>query len=249
MNPGIWDELAGVLEPPWIPWPVALPGHGLPRGEATPKRLGIDLHDWAEACLAQCPEQAVWLGWSLGGLIALAAALQAPRRVTGLVLVGTSPRFARAADWRPALDPATLEQFGRTLQTDPAETLARFLTLQVQDSAGARETLRRLRRTVDADRPIALDALTTGLNILGDTDLRGRLPDIACPALWLFGERDRLVPSEVAERVEILMPGARTATIPGAGHAPHVSHAQTVHAHLMAFLAACASTPADGPAP
>jgi pimeloyl-[acyl-carrier protein] methyl ester esterase len=169
--------------------------------------------------------------------------------VTGLVLVGTSPRFVRASDWRPALDPATLGQFGRTLRADPAETLARFLTLQVQGSMGARETLRRLRGAVDASPPIPLDVLTTGLSILGGTDLRGRLPDIACPALWLFGERDRLVPSEVAERVEILMPGARTETIPGAGHAPHVSHAEAIRDPLITFLGQWAPPPVEGAAP
>jgi len=56
------------------------------------------------------------------------------------------------------------------------------------------------------------------------------------PSLWLFGERDTLVPAAVAERIAVLLPQARTRVIAGAAHAPFLSHADAVAAEIAAFL-------------
>lgn len=230
---GLWGDRWGDLAPAVTPCPIELPGHG----EQTFSDRERDLWAWADACLEQAPPRAIWLGWSLGGLVALAAAVRAPKRVEALILLTATPRFVRAADWMPAMPAETIGQFHASLLADPAETLARFLALQVRGSAVARETLRTLRERL-AERPTPdPHALSLGLDILRDEDFRGRLPDIRCPALWLFGTHDTLVPPAVAERVEILMPGALTAIIPGAAHAPHLSHPEQTRDLLAAFLA------------
>ena len=237
MNAAVWDGCPacwGQLNQHRI----ELPGHG-----ESPFPAALDsLWAWADACLEAAPEQAVWLGWSLGGLVALAAALRAPKRVAGLILLTTTPRFVRAADWMPAMPEATLDQFHADLAGDPAGTLSRFLALQVRGSESARETLRTLRHELDSRPAPQPAALSLGLDLLRDEDLRGRLPDIRCPALWLFGSHDALVPPKVAERVECLMPGARTRIIAGAAHAPHLSHPNETASAIQTFLneqAAC----------
>jgi pimeloyl-[acyl-carrier protein] methyl ester esterase len=232
MNSAVWDGLASDLPPDIIPCPINLPGHG-DRSFSPP--LG-DLWSWADACVEAAPERAIWLGWSLGALVALAAAVRAPKRVEGLILMTGTPRFVRAADWTPAMLPETLEQFHAGLLADPAETLARFLALQVRGSDDARETLRGLRRRISERPQPDSDALSIGLDILRDEDLRGRLPDIRCPTLWIFGTHDALVPPAVAERVEILMPGALTAVVQGAAHAPHLSHPHRTREIVRTFL-------------
>jgi pimeloyl-[acyl-carrier protein] methyl ester esterase len=232
MNSAVWDDLAGALPSGVSACPIDLPGHG---DRPFSPRLG-EIWSWANACLEAAPERAIWLGWSLGALVALAAAVLAPKRVEGLILMTGTPRFVRAADWMPAMLPETLEQFHAGLLADPPETIARFLALQVRGSDDARETLRGLRRRI-AERPQPdSDALSIGLDILRDEDMRGRLPDIRCPTLWIFGTHDALVPSAVAERVEILMPGALTAVVQGAAHAPHLSHPQRTSAVVRSFL-------------
>jgi pimeloyl-[acyl-carrier protein] methyl ester esterase len=240
MNAGIWDSLSQDLSDVTTPCPMELPGHG---SRPFSPRHG-DLWAWADACLDNAPEHAVWLGWSLGGLVALAAAMRAPKRVQALILMTATPRFVRAADWTPAMAPETLEQFHAGLLSDPSDTLARFLALQVRGSEDARETLRTLRRRLaEQPRPDA-QALSTGLDLLRDEDLRGRLPDIRCPAFWLFGTHDALVPAAVAERIEILMPGAFTSIIQGAAHAPHLSHPARTRDVIAAFLGRL-----EGPSP
>jgi pimeloyl-[acyl-carrier protein] methyl ester esterase len=224
MNGAVWDALPTALTAGSIQHRIELPGHGhspfgppCDGGEAA-------LIAWADACLEAAPERAVWLGWSLGGLVALAAALRAPKRVRGLILMTATPRFVQAADWRPAMAEETLAQFHDGLVADPAGTLSRFLALQVRGSDHAREILRTLRHELVARPAPNPAALALGLDLLRDEDLRGPLPDLRPPSLWVFGSHDSLVPAAVAERVNLLLPNARTAVIEGAAHAPFLSH-------------------------
>jgi pimeloyl-[acyl-carrier protein] methyl ester esterase len=232
MNAAVWEGLPPPLATGWRLWQIELPGHG-----ESQFQLRHDSREaWADACLEQAPERAVWLGWSLGGMIALEAALRAPKRIRALVLLTATPRFVRAADWPAAMDAGVLAQFHQGLRTDPAGTLDRFLTLQVRGSEAAREALRTLRREI-AQRPApSAVALEIGLDLLRDTDLRGRIGSLACPTLWLFGQRDSLVPAGASEGIATLLPGARFCVIPGAAHAPFLSHPQETGGEIAGFL-------------
>jgi pimeloyl-[acyl-carrier protein] methyl ester esterase len=178
MNAAVWRGLPADLALGHRLTAIELPGHGgSPFDPAWP-----GLADWADACLAAAPDRAVWLGWSLGGLVALAAARRAPERLAGLVLMTATPRFVQASDWPAAMAPATLARFHDGLLADPAGTLERFLALQVRGSEAARDTLRLLKREL-AERP-APDpvALALGLDLLRDSDLRPLLRILTAPA-------------------------------------------------------------------
>ncbi len=244
MNSAVWQTLPQTLTADRRLYPIDLPGHG--GGAFDPACR--DLAGWADACLRQAPERAVWIGWSLGGLVALQAALKVararvpraeakrPPRIAALVLITATPRFTRAADWRPAMPEETLDGFHANLRAQAKDTLERFLALQVRGADDARGTLRLLRAELAGRPEPDAQALSVGLELLRDEDLRGPLADIGPPSLWLFGERDTLVPAAVAERVPMLLPGARTQVIPGAAHAPTLSHPDASAAAIAQFL-------------
>ncbi len=232
MNTGVWEGLPPTLEGRGRQHRIALPGHG-----GSP--LDLDrpvLAAWAEACLAMAPPRAIWVGWSLGGLLSLAAALRAPERLCGLILITTTPRFTRARDWPLAMPVGTLDQFQGHMVADPIGTLDRFLALQVRGSEAALATLRRLHAEVGRHPPADPRALAHGLQLLRESDLRAQLGGIRCPSLWLFGSRDNLVPAPLGERVAELLPSARIHTIAGAGHAPFVSHPEEFAVAMESFL-------------
>ncbi|WP_256091439.1 pimeloyl-ACP methyl ester esterase BioH [Candidatus Thiosymbion oneisti] len=232
MNAAVWEGLPTSLTDDRRQWRIELPGHGASPFEPRHDSRGA----WADACLESAPERAVWIGWSLGGLIALEAALQAPERIQALVLLTTTPRFVRAPDWPAAMDADVLAQFHDGLLADPPGTLDRFLALQVMGSEAARNTLRTLRREL-AHRPAPLPAaLALGLDLLRDTDLRGRIGALACPTLWLFGRRDTLVPAAASEGIARLLPQARHRVIAGAAHAPFLSHPQETGEAIAGFF-------------
>jgi pimeloyl-[acyl-carrier protein] methyl ester esterase len=127
---------------------IDLPGHG-----NSPWQNANTLHDWAQQVLDAVPASAYWIGWSLGGLVALAAAQRDPQRVRGLMLMASTPKFVAAPDWPCAVDAKVFEQFASHLDADAEKTLARFLALQVRGTDRSGELLRRLRQDLKTRPP------------------------------------------------------------------------------------------------
>ncbi|TCK17070.1 carboxylesterase BioH (pimeloyl-CoA synthesis) [Thiogranum longum] len=194
---------------------VDLPGHGNSDWDAP-----VSLNDWARQVLDCTPQSACWIGWSLGGLVALAAAQRAPQRLQGLMLMASTPKFVTAPDWSCAIEKTIFEQFASNLEADAMKTLARFLSLQVRSSEQSSELLRQLRHELKQRPPAEAAALRTGLEFLQETDLRKQLGEADVPLFGVFGERDTLVPASVAALFE----KDHSVVVEGAGHTPFLSH-------------------------
>ena len=214
MHSGIWSDWAETLARDFRVHCVDLPGHG-----NSYVAVEDTLEAWASTVMQAVPEDAWWLGWSLGGLLVQQAAYMFPDALKGLVLVAGTPRFVTADDWPHGVDSEVFEQFSRQLKDDPERTVTRFLALQVRGAQDSAATLRHLRSRLQ-QRPLAqAAALRCGLDMLSGSDLREVTAASKLPIHWLLGERDTLVPPAMAADVE----GAFH-VVPGAGHAPFLSH-------------------------
>ncbi len=232
MNSAIWKTFTEHLGTGVRLTCIDLPGHGL--SPFTPAWRSLDA--WAEACLRVAPPGALWVGWSLGAMLSLAAARRAPASVSGVVSIAGTPRFVQTDQWPHAVAVGTLGQFNTSLREDYRNTMMRFLALQVQGGADARTTLRQLREGL-AKRPEPNpEALDVGLGLLRRSDLRREIQDFRCPCLWLLGERDTLVPAAVAEDLRTLQPTSRVQVIRRAAHAPFLSRAAATAAPIREFL-------------
>lgn len=205
---------------------VDLPGHGL---SPDMDLVGQALDDWVNALLAVAPDRAIWLGWSLGGLVLQRLALMAPERVAHLMLIASSPCFVQREDWPLAVDPVVLEQFANNLRAAPEKTLVRFLSLQIKDSDHAKRTLSTLRERL-ASRPMARESvLDVGLGFLLNQDLRDDWRGLHCKGSLVLGERDTLVPGEMAKEArKLLNSNWAVHVLKQAGHAPFLSHPASV---------------------
>lgn len=210
---------------------VDLPGHG-----RSPMLEGdFTLETVANAIARVVPAGATWLGWSLGGRIALAAAA-AGTAIDKLLLVGANPCFTQKPDWPHAMPGTELEQFAVSLRDNYRATLQRFLAVQSRGSERAREELRNLRESLFAHGEPDPVALAGGLEILRSADLRPVLSDIQQPTLILHGERDTLVPLAAAEYTAEQMPQGKLEIVEGAGHAPFISHPELFTRAVVEFL-------------
>lgn len=232
MHSGVWHEFAQRLAQHYQVTLIDLPGHG--RSSIFPDPY--TLPSIAQTVLECAPSHAHWLGWSLGGVIAQYIADHAPNRVAKLVLIASSPQFLRSADWPHAMEPEVLAQFAAELQRDYRATVLRFLALEVQGSATARNELRALRERVFAHGEPQGAALIGALNILRDSNLRTQFATLQQPVLLLLGAQDRLVPAEVAPDIARLLPEIMQHVVTGAGHAPFLSQPALCAQHVTEFL-------------
>jgi len=203
-SPGIWRPVCEALAPHQVVLP-ALPGHG---GRADGERL-VDPESAARSLEEQLPEdliEPVWVGWSLGGLVALALAArwQGPQR---LALVCANPRFTSGPGWSCGLEPAALAGFSAELERDRAALERRFAAL-CSNGANAPARLRRELHARMSDDPAALSGLRGGLRTLAEADLRAVWAGLDAPVYAWMAEEDRLIPAGTAEALVELRPDA-----------------------------------------
>ncbi|WEM42407.1 pimeloyl-ACP methyl ester esterase BioH [Photobacterium sp. DA100] len=229
MNGAVWQQVLPELTQHYRVHVVDLPGYGHSRHHPA-----VDVDEMANMLLAQAPEQAIWLGWSLGGLVATTAALQAPGRVQKLVTVASSPRFAAEKTWR-GIKPEVLDDFRRQLDLDFRATIERFMALQAMGSRTARQDIRQLKEAVLSRPEPNPAALALGLDILARVDLRPELAAVSQPWLRLYGRLDGLVPAKVARDLDSLAPQSQQHVFAAASHAPFISHPDEFIDTLKAF--------------
>jgi len=231
MNARVFDALAGRLAGDFEVRAFDLPGHG---GRDA---LAINtLQDWADDLAQQLPESSMLLGWSLGGQVAMRAALDHPHKIARLVLLASTPKFVATEDWSRGMAPADLEEFGAALLAEPEMTLLRFLSLQTRGMPGQKTLLLQLRQTLLAAPTARRAALAGGLVILRDTDLRAELPRLTQPTLVLHGALDTLTPPAAGAWLAETLPAAQYLEFAGAAHAPHLSHGEDVAAAIGRFV-------------
>jgi len=231
MHGGVFAPLVAELRERCTMYLVDLPGHGFSRD------CGLPLEPAACArAIVDATPPAIWLGWSLGGLIALTAALEAPRHVRALAMLCATPRFVSASDWPQGRDPNLVRQLATDLETDYHATIERFLALEVMGSSDPHGERRKLRAEVFARGEPDMRVLQEGIAVLDQTDLRAGLPQLqARPSWWSAGRLDRLVhPSAMQWSAQAS--GGEFHVIAHAGHAPFLSHAPAVAQTLLPWL-------------
>jgi pimeloyl-[acyl-carrier protein] methyl ester esterase len=213
---------------------VDLPGFGL-----SPNIDG-DINQWAQALAQQLPKHAIWIGWSLGGLIASKVAIDYPDSVATLVTIASSPCFMARDEsitmpaW-PGILPAVLAQFSAQLNRDLPRTVERFLAIQAMGSDNAKADINQIKQLVLSKPLPSRLALSQGLTMLEEVDIRERLSQITQPWLRMWGKLDGLVPRKVIQQ----MPQAENINdilLNKASHAPFISHQDDFLHHLLPWI-------------
>jgi pimeloyl-ACP methyl ester carboxylesterase/putative sterol carrier protein len=221
-----------------------LPGHGsswAPRSRYDAPFFARWLVDYLDLLGV---ERAVVLGNSLGGRVALEVALLVPDRVRALVLLAPAVAFRRLRQFVPAARLARPELAALPLPVTRGIarlTLRRMfarperLTAQSYDAA-AGEFVRVYRRRAyrvaffQALRSIYLD------DAFGEAGFWRRLPTLRPPSLFVWGDRDRLVPAGFARHVAAALPHATSIVLDDCGHVPQFELPELTHRHVREFL-------------
>jgi len=225
---GIWDDLAGQLAKHFRVVRPDLPGHGhsgLPVGD-------YELDGIVDSLVEAAGGPAVWIGWSLGSVFALRAAMLHPQQVRGVVTLAGTPCFTARKGWKHGVMGQLIDRFGEELTDDWQATLQRFIALQGQ---GCDPRLLRRVSAVMNERLPSPEGLRGALGILRNQDLRGDLGMIRCPVLAINGVRDNLVPLAGAKRWLNEVDDGRLMAFQDAGHVPFLSHPEDIVRAIHGF--------------
>lgn len=230
MNGAVWQQSVDALSQHYRVHVVDLPGFGHSHHA---EFIGIE--DLAKQVLEHAPQQAIWLGWSLGGLVATHIALNHPQRVSKLITVASSPKFAAQKSWR-GIQPKVLNAFTEQLLDNFQLTIERFMALQAMGSPSARQDVKQLKQAVLSRPTPNPTSLLSGLNLLGDLDYRHRLSELTMPMLRLYGRLDGLVPVKVASDVDSLNPQSQSHVFSASSHAPFMTEFESFCEQVQRFI-------------
>lgn len=210
-------------------WP-ALPASMAPTVTDVHMRLST-IEDMAATLLAEHEGPLVLCGASMGGMIAMEAARQAPARIEGLALLGTSAR-PETPDMR-ALREAAIELYERDNVRGVVEPNVPFAFHPTQAADP---------RLVDAYLQMMLDAggaqlIRQNRAVMQRPDARRHLADLRCPVLVMCGDTDRLTPPDCSEEIAALAPGAALVRLEACGHMLTMEKPEQVNTTLGTWLA------------
>ncbi len=225
-----------------------LPGHGGTQA-TTAAHAAPYLGKWLGAFLAEtCDQPAVLIGNSLGGRTALQTALDEPDLVRGLVLLCPAVAFRRLRQFVPLVRlvrdeiaalpvrvPRTMAMRGlRTLFADPSRLPQAWYDAAVDEFVRVLSVRANRLATFSALRHVYLD------EPFGPTGFWDRLPELRPPALFVWGDKDVLVPSSFAKFVSAALPEARSVVLDDCGHVPQFEHPELTARLATEFIAGLA---------
>jgi 3-oxoadipate enol-lactonase len=203
------------------------PGHGasaLPEQPCTVEALADGLLELLDALGL---ERVSLCGVSLGGMVGMALALEAPERVDRLVLSCTSAYLGPPEGWA---------ERARIVRAEGVESIAdtvvgRWFTPELAREEP--ETVARFRAILAATPP---EGYARCCEAVGAWDARERISAIAAPVLVVAGKDDAATPVESAELIASRIPGARLHVLERAAHLANVERAEAFTSAVLEHL-------------
>jgi pimeloyl-ACP methyl ester carboxylesterase len=255
-NKASFFETISALTPEHTVHAIDLPGFG---SSSKPARAAYDAAWFAECVLgyldAMAIDRAHVIGNSMGGRVAIELALRNPERVGTLSLLAPAVAFRRRRELAPLVrllrpeiaafpHPMRAAQvretfwslFARPERLDPAtaDVVADEFCETYRSRAG-RVAFYAAARNIYLDAPH------------GERGFWTRLGDLEPPALFVWGDQDRLVPAGFAHHVAEALPQARQEILTDCGHVPQVELPDRTNAMIRELIEAHPSR-AEAPA-
>lgn len=195
--------------------------------------------DSAADCLALLDhlgvERAVLGGMSQGGFLSLRAALTAPDRVRGLILLDSQAG---------AEDPAASEGYRQMMDTwiaaGPIDELTDIVAnIIIAEPVANGEWIAKWK---ELDERAGRDGMRAASEcLLGREDITDRLGEITCSALVVHGTEDTAITMDLAETMAAGLPGAGDVVKVSGAHAANLTNPEPVNAAIVSFLAELAA--------
>ncbi|MFT6417934.1 MAG: pimeloyl-[acyl-carrier protein] methyl ester esterase [Cognaticolwellia sp.] len=220
LNSAVWQPCLAHLQTDFEVITVDLPGFATNNSVQLAEYSLVEI---AELITLAVGKPAIYIGWSLGGLIASQIAISHPKLLLGLVTVASSPQFVERDNW-PGIKASVLALFHQQLAQDTTKTISNFLKIQAMGSPHIRQDIKTIRDLVMQYAQPSRQVLDDSLSLLETSNLSEQIQSIDKPFLRLYGKLDSLVPKQVISKVDEIVPNSQSYIFEQASHAPFISH-------------------------
>lgn len=200
-------------------------GHGLSSCPAPPYGMGTLVRDAERVMDALDVRDAVFVGLSIGGLIAQGLAAKRLDLVRAVVLSNTGLKIGTREMWDERI---TMMRAGGLASMSEA-VMERWFSPAFRNSPAV-SPWRRMVETCPEDGYAGCSAAIAG------SDFYTTTAALRLPALVIAGDRDGATPPDLVRELADVIPGSKFELMRGVGHLPCVEDPQTYAAHLTNFL-------------
>lgn len=223
---GMWDAQAPALRDRFRLLRYDHRGHGgspAPSGPYAIEDLGRDVLALVDRLGV---ERFSFLGLSLGGMVGMWVASEAPERVERLVLCCTSAK----------MDPETWETRAATVREEGVGAISGAVTERWFTPGFRKEHPGVLGWAQKMLRETPAEGYAGCCEAIRDMDLRDRLRRIEAPTLVVAGAEDPATPPEHAELLKDSIPGSRLTVVPNAAHLANVERPEELTGVVLDHL-------------
>lgn len=221
----LWDALLPHLPPGFRFVRYDKRGHGL--SDLGGPVTAADLADDAAALIAHIGGPVIFVGLSIGGLIAQTLAARHPGLVKAVVISNSAAKLGTAESWQARID--AVRTHGLASIADAV--MERWFAPAFRNSAAVTPWRNMLIRTPEEGYIAACHALATANQTEATRAIR-------LPTLVIAGAEDGSTPPALVRATADLIPNAAFHSIPGTGHLPCVENPAAYAAILAPFLKA-----------
>ena len=194
--------------------------------------LGGYAEDLLDVCRALDLRNAIVVGHSVSGIVAVLAAKQEPHRFAQLVLIGPSPRYINDADYVGGFDRADIDGLLETMEKNYIGW-ANYLAPAIMANPDRPELAGELAESFCSTDPVIARRFAE-VTFLSDN--RDDLADVNVPSLILQCSADIIAPPEVGEYVHRHLPLSTLRVMSATGHCPHMSHPEETIREMKDYL-------------
>jgi len=223
----LWDPILPLLHKGLRILRYDMRGHGRSDAPDAPYTMGQLVSDAEAVCDHFDVKDAMFVGLSVGGMIAQGLAVKRPDLIRAMVLSNTAAKignpklwqdritFIRANGMAAASDEVMQRWFGRDFYATPA--MEPWKTMLVAT---------------------AIEGYTGVCAAIAGTDFYTPTSGLRIPTLGIAGSEDGATPPDLVRETIDLIPGSQFALIRRAGHLPCAEKAEEFAQHLGDFLSA-----------
>lgn len=223
----LWDAVLPLLPAELRVLRYDMRGHGRSDVPDAPYTMGQLVSDAEAVCDSFAVKDVMFVGLSVGGMIAQGLAVKRPDLIRALVLSNTAAKIGNSKIWQDRINIVRVK--GMAAASD--EVMKRWFGRDFYASA-AMDPLKTMLKATPVEGYTGVCAAVAG------TDFYTPTSGLRIPTLGIAGTEDGATPPDLVRETADLIPGSQFALIRRAGHLPCVEQPEAFARHICDFISA-----------